>query len=59
MAELHVQRKRSSYLWLWLLVAFALIVASIYIFMHFNPKNGQVSTTRPTSVLTFKISTDV
>jgi hypothetical protein len=59
MAELHVQRKRSRYLWLWLLVAFLLIGASIFIYMHSNPKNGQADTTRPTSVLTFKNSTNV
>jgi hypothetical protein len=40
MAELHVQRKRNSFLWLWLLLIIVLIAGGIYYYMH--DKNPEV-----------------
>jgi hypothetical protein len=54
MEELHVQRKRGSPLRFWLLLVVFIIRVAVYIFMHFNPKNVQINTTRPIDVLTFK-----
>ena len=34
MAELHVQRKRTSFLWLWILLAIIAIAAGVYLYMH-------------------------
>lgn len=34
MAELHVQRKRTSFLWLWIFLVIIAIAAGVYLYMH-------------------------
>jgi len=44
MAELHVQRKRSGYIWLWLLLIIIGVSVGIYLYLHYkNPKEFPVS----------------
>jgi hypothetical protein len=50
MAELHVQRKRSSYLWFWLLLIILLAAAATYYYMHYYQKNNLGNTTKSTGI---------
>ena len=40
MAELHVQRKRSSFLWLWILLILVAAAAGVYLYMHYKDPKG-------------------
>lgn len=40
MAELHVQRKRSSFLWLWILLIMVAAAAGVYLYMHYKDPKG-------------------
>ncbi len=51
MAELHVQRKRHSYLWLWLLVIIIVAAAGVYYYLHYYRKDNLVVNVKPTSNL--------
>ncbi|HTB23990.1 MAG TPA: hypothetical protein VK711_01410 [Puia sp.] len=51
MAELHVQRKRSNYIWLWLLIIIIVAAAGIYYYMHFYRKDNLVINTKPSSFI--------
>ncbi len=51
MAELHVQRKRHSYIWLWLLVIIIVAAAGVYYYMHYYHKDNSVVNAKPTSSL--------
>ncbi len=44
MAELHVQRKRSSFPWFWALLILILIAAGVYFYMHYKTTQGSAST---------------
>jgi hypothetical protein len=49
MADLHVQRKRSSYLWLWLIVILIILfIAGLFIYNRYNHPDRTVNT-NPTS----------
>ena len=54
MAELHVQRKRSNYIWLWLLIIIVVAAAGIYYYMQYYRKDNPVVNSKPTSFLTIK-----
>jgi hypothetical protein len=56
MAELHVQRKRNSYIWLWLLVIIIVAAAGAYYYMHYYRKDNLVVNTKPTGSLPKNIS---
>jgi hypothetical protein len=49
MAELHVQRKRNSYTWLWLLIIIIVAAAGAYYYLHYYHKDNLVVNTKPTS----------
>jgi hypothetical protein len=52
MAELHVQRKRNSFLWLWLFLIVLLIAGGIYYYMHNkNPQAYPLPTKSTGSVM--------
>jgi bacteriorhodopsin len=51
MAELHVQRKRSHYLWFWVLLVIALIAAAVIFYVNYDQKKNQVTTTKASSVM--------
>jgi hypothetical protein len=58
MTELHVQRKRNSFLWLWALLILLVIGAGIYLYLHYkNPKEYPVSLKSTSSMQQEKIST--
>ena len=40
MAQLHVQPKRNSYWWLWLLLTLMVIAGAIYWYINYYHKNG-------------------
>jgi flagellar basal body-associated protein FliL len=45
MAELHVQRKRSSLSWFWILLILILIAGGVYFYLHYkNPQGNAVQT---------------
>jgi hypothetical protein len=51
MAELHVQRKRSNYIWLWLLIIIIVAAAGIYYYMHYYQKENLVINAKPSSFI--------
>jgi cell division protein FtsL len=51
MAELHVQRKRSNYIWLWLLIIIIVAAAGVYYYIHYYRKDNLVVNEKPTSYL--------
>ncbi len=56
MAELHVQRKRNSYLWFWLLLVVLLMAAAAYFYVNYDQKKNQVTTIKTTSALAVDFS---
>jgi heme/copper-type cytochrome/quinol oxidase subunit 2 len=49
MAELHVQRKRNSYLWLWvIIILIVLFIAGLFIYNHYNHQD-EVINAKPSS----------
>jgi hypothetical protein len=40
MAELHVQRKRSSFMWLWIFLILVAAAAGLYLYMHYKDPKG-------------------
>ncbi len=51
MAELHVQRKRSNYIWLWLLIIIIVAAAGIYYYKHYYRKDNVVVNTKTSSFI--------
>ncbi len=51
MAELHVQRKRSSFSWFWLLIMLIAIATGIYLYLHYsNPQRNNVQSKSTSSI---------
>jgi hypothetical protein len=46
MAELHVQRKRNRYLWVWFVLAVIIIAGALYYYINYYQKKNQISTTK-------------
>lgn len=39
MAELHVQKKRNSYIWFWVVLITLVVLSGMYYYLHYyNPK---------------------
>lgn len=51
MAELHVQRKPSGTLWVWLLLILLVLAAGAYFYVHYYQKNPMENTEKPRSSL--------
>jgi len=54
MAELHVQKKRNSYVWLWVLLIVLLIAGGVYYYMHTRNPREYPLPSKPTSSITNK-----
>jgi hypothetical protein len=46
MAELHVQRKRNRYLWLWFILAIIIIAGALYYYINYYQKKNQIGTAK-------------
>jgi len=51
MAELHVQRKRNNFLWLWLIIVALIIAAVAYWYLNYYQQNGVTTTTNSADTL--------
>jgi hypothetical protein len=51
MAELHVQRKRNHYLWLWFVLAVIIIAGALYYYINYYQKKNQMSATKASTAL--------
>ena len=49
MAELHVQKKRSGYTWLWVVLILLLVLGGVYYYLHYYNSKAFPITTKPSS----------
>jgi len=49
MAELHVQRKRKNFSWLWLIIVALIIAVVVYWYMNYYQQNGELNTNNTTT----------
>jgi len=54
MAELHVQRKHHSFLWLWLFLIIILIAGGIYYYMHEKNPTAYPLPTKSTGLVIYR-----
>jgi len=54
MAELHVQKKRSSAIWFWIVLIALIVLGGLYYYLHYYDPKTFPTTTKPGSSLNVK-----